>query len=301
MKQHTRHIAMVRPMAFGYNEQTAANNYFQKKESTVFNVHELALKEFDTMVALLKSNGIDVLVLQDSVSPPKPDAIFPNNWFCCNNGLIQLFPMYAPNRRLEKHKQIIEAIQSKTGVLILKDWSAYEEKNMFLEGTGSMVIDYVFNIAYACISARTNKELFEQFCKENNYLPISFEAADAGGNEIYHTNVMMALGEKIAVVCLAAVKNEIEKTKLLHELQTTGHQIVDISFEQMNHFAGNMLELINNKNERLMVMSKQAYSALTPQQIATIEQYNRIITPDIGSIENIGGGSVRCMMAELFY
>ena len=301
MKQHTRHIAMVRPMAFGYNEQTAANNYFQKKESTVFNVHELALKEFDTMVALLKSNGIDVLVLQDSVSPPKPDAIFPNNWFCCNNGLIQLFPMYAPNRRLEKHKQIIEAIQSKTGVLILKDWSAYEEKNMFLEGTGSMVIDYVFNIAYACISARTNIDLFELFCKENNYLPILFDASDACGKEIYHTNVMMALGEKNAVVCLAAIKNEIEKTKLLHELQTTGRQIVDISFEQMSHFAGNMLELINNKNERLMVMSQRAYSALTPYQIVTIEQYNKIVTPDIGNIENIGGGSVRCMMAELFY
>lgn len=292
---------MIRPAAFGFNEQTAKDNHFQKKTGKAMDLQQAALEEFDAMVGLLHTNGIDVLIIDDEPDPQKPDAIFPNNWFCCNNYMIQVFPMHNPNRRLEKSWTIIDMIKAKTGLSDVKDWGHYEAKNMFLEGTGSMVIDHVFNIAYACISARTNAALFEQFCKENNYLPLPFIATDANGREIYHTNVMMALGEKIAVICLSAIKDELDKMKITHELQTTGHEIIDISFEQMNHFAGNMLELINDKNERLMVMSKTAFNVLTKEQVSVIEKYNRIVTPEIPTIETTGGGSVRCMMAELFY
>ncbi|MFT3979209.1 MAG: arginine deiminase-related protein [Ferruginibacter sp.] len=301
MKQYTQQIAMVRPAAFGYNEQTAADNHFQQIPENNEALQAIAVQEFDAMVALLQDNGIDVLVLEDNAPPYKPDAVFPNNWFCCNKDMIQVFPLYAPNRRLEKNWQMIDAIKDRTGIAVVKDWGAYEEKNMFLEGTGSVVIDHVFNIAYACISARTSEALFLQFCKENNYLPIAFTAADAEGRDIYHTNVMMALGEKLAILCLDAIKEEIDRKKIVHELQTTGHTIIAISFEQMQQFAGNMLELINDKKERLLVMSQTALRSLTAAQVAAIEQYDRIVAPDVSHIEKTGGGSVRCMMAELFY
>ncbi|RYF81649.1 MAG: amidinotransferase [Chitinophagaceae bacterium] len=302
MMQATSHIAMVRPAAFGFNEETAANNYFQNNETqSNTNLQQEALLQFDAMVLLLQQNGIDVLVLNDEPLPPKPDAIFPNNWFCCNKNLIQVFPMYAPSRRLEKNWQMIDAIKNKTGISVVKDWGAYEEKNIFLEGTGSIIIDQANNIAYACISARTNKELFEQFCKENNYLPIAFEAADQQGREIYHTNVMMCVASNFAVICINAIKEEIDRKKIIHELETTGHQIIPISFEQMNQFAGNMLELINDKNELVVVMSQTAFKSLLPTQIEIINQYSRIIAPDVSVIEQAAGGSVRCMIAELFY
>lgn len=302
MMQHTHHIAMVRPAAFGFNEETALNNYFQKadqKNNT--SLQEKALHEFDAMVDLLQQNRIDVLILNDETQPPKPDAIFPNNWFCCNNGMIQVFPMYAPSRRLEKNQALIDAVKEKSGIQTVKDWGAYEEKNMFLEGTGSMIIDHVYNIAYACLSARTNENLFNQFCKENNYLPICFTAADKSGREIYHTNVLMCIAARFAVICLDAIKDRIDRKKIIHELETTGHEIINISFEQMDHFAGNMLELLNDKNEPVLVMSKTAFNSLDTAQTETIRKYATIISPDVSTIERAAGGSVRCMMAELFY
>lgn len=293
---------MVRPAAFGYNEETAANNYFQNSDQKN-NTHlqQQALLQFDAMVKLLEANGIDVLVLNDDAHPPKPDAIFPNNWFCCNKDMIQVFPMYATSRRLEKNWQMIDAIKEKTGISIIKDWGAYEDKNMFLEGTGSMVLDHEHKIAYACLSQRTNEDLFQQFCKENNYLPVAFAAADESGREIYHTNVMMSIGQRLAIICTDAIVNDIDRKKIIHELETTGHEIINISFQQMNHFAGNMLELINDKNEILLLMSRTAMNTLHNDQLSVIQKYARIVAPDIDIIERAAGGSVRCMVAELLY
>ena len=300
--QHTQHIAMVRPAAFGYNEETADNNHFQTKiQQEQSQLHSRALAQFDAMVALLRDNGIDVLVFQDEPQPPKPDAIFPNNWFCCSKNMIQVFPMFAPSRRLEKNWDLLDEVRQQTGIAVVKDWGSYEEKNMFLEGTGSMIIDHDHNIAYACLSARTEESLFKQFCKENNYLPLAFSAADEKGREIYHTNVMMAIGQNFAVVCLDAIIDSIDRKKILHELQTTGHEIIDISFEQMKAFAGNMLELLNDKEETILVMSLTAFRSLSEHQLQTIRKYARIIHPDVSDIERTAGGSVRCMMAELFY
>jgi len=302
MTQNTQHIAMVRPAAFGFNEETALNNHFQNSEQkNNAALQEQALEEFDAMVTLLQDNGIDVLILSDTPLPPKPDAVFPNNWFCCNNGMIQVFPMYAPSRRLEKNWAMIDAVKEKTGISIVKDWGSYEEKSMFLEGTGSMIIDHEHNIAYACISARTDEKLFGQFCKENNYLPICFAAADESGREIYHTNVMMCVAHKFAVICLDAITGDIDRKKIIHELETTGHEIIDISFEQMNSFAGNMLELINDKDEQVLLMSRTAFNSLNSAQLEAIRQYATILSPDVSTIEQAAGGSVRCMVAELFY
>ena len=300
--QNTRHIAMVRPAAFGFNEETASNNYFQdiaQKNNDA--LQQSALEQFDSMVTLLRQNDIDVLVLQDETPPAKPDAVFPNNWFCCNNNMIQVFPMQAANRRLEKNWQFIDAIKEKTGIPIVKDWGSYEEKEMYLEGTGSMIIDHNNNMAYACISLRTNEDLFIQFCKENNYTPIAFNASDDEQRPIYHTNVMMCVGERFAVICLDAIPDEIDRKKLVHELQTTGHEIIPISLDQMKNFAGNMLEVLDNNDGHILVMSKTAHDILTPDQLIILSKYARIISPDVHLIERAAGGSVRCMMAELFY
>ena len=298
--QNTRYIAMVRPAAFGFNEETAVDNHFQHQQYNI-DLQQQALQQFDAMVSLLRDNGIDVLVLNDEPLPPKPDAVFPNNWFCCNKAMIQVFPMYAPSRRLEKNWNMIDAVKDQTGISVVKDWGSYEERNMFLEGTGSMIIDHDHKIAYACISARTNEDLFNQFCKENNYLPISFIAGDEAGREIYHTNVMLCVGKSFAVICLDAIREEIDRKKIIHELQTTGHEIIDISFEQMNNFAGNMLELLNEKDEHIVVMSQTAFHSLKSHQLERLRQYARIVSPDVSIIEQAAGGSVRCMMAELFY
>lgn len=301
MKQHSNCIAMLRPASFGFNEQTAGNNHFQNAAFQNTSLQQHALFEFDQMVDLLRSHGVDVLVLNDDTQTARPDAVFLNNWFCCRQGIIHLFPMWAPNRRAEKRKELVKALAQKTGINTIIDWSHFENDGLFLEGTGSMVIDHLFKNAFACISERTSLPLFEKYCREHQLYPIAFNAADEQGNAIYHTNVMMAIGEKVAIVCLAAITDDISKLTIVHELKSTGRQIVDISFEQMSCFAGNMLELINESGERLMLMSKTAYNSLHPHQIALIESFNKIICPSISHIENAGGGSVRCMVAELFY
>ena len=301
MKQHTHTIAMVRPAAFGFNEETAANNFFQdSSQKNKEQLQQLALQQFDAMVLLLRSHEIDVLVLEDKAMPQKPDAIFPNNWFSCQDGTITLYPMFAKNRRIEKRQELVEILKNKTGIAVVNDWSEYEAKEKFLEGTGSMIIDHAFRIIYAGLSVRTDKNLLESFCKKNNYTSISFCAADENGNEIYHTNVMMCVGNRFAVVCLDAITNDLEKKIVVHELETTGHEIVPISFAQMNNFAGNMLQLINKKGEYLLVMSKTALNSLTTEQINTLQKYSTIVSPDVSHIENAAGGSVRCMIAELF-
>ena len=302
MQQGTATIVMLRPAAFGYNEQTSHNNFFQDSAQQNNEVlQELALKEFDAAVSLLRSHAIDVLILEDTVSPQKPDAVFPNNWFCCNNKMINLFPMYAPNRRIEKRTEHIEAIKNKTGIQTIKDWSSYEDTGQYLEGTGSMIFDHIFRIIYACKSERTDEELFKQYCLQNKFTPVLFAAADKSGHEIYHTNVMMCLGEKFAVICLDAIDNAIDKIIMVHELETSGHEIISISQQQMKQFAGNMLFLINKKGDPLLVMSTTALGSLSQDQVSSLQKHATLITPDVIHIEKASGGSIRCMMAELFY
>jgi hypothetical protein len=302
MKPFTHAVVMVRPAAFGFNEETSFNNFFQdssQKNNT--QLQALALEQFEEMVQLLRSHEIEVLVLNDTPFPEKPDAVFPNNWFCCNHGVISIFPMCAQNRRPEKRPELVEAIKKITGIPLVNDWSFYEEDKLFLEGTGSMVFDHEARIIYACVSVRTHEKLFYQFCSQLNFTPILFSAADEKGNEIYHTNVMMCVGNGFAVVCLDAITNVIERKIVVHELDTTGHEIIEISFEQLPHFAGNMLQLITKKEEPLLVMSSTAYHSLSAGQLERIKKYTTIITPNVSHIEKASGGSVRCMMAELFF
>ncbi|MBS1756038.1 MAG: amidinotransferase [Bacteroidetes bacterium] len=294
-------IAMIRPAAFGYNQQTAVNNHFQDKNQVDNEaLQPLALQEFDAMVALLKEKKIEVIVLQDTASPAKPDAVFPNNWFTCRDAVLHVFPMYAPNRRLEKRKELIEELKDKTGCKIIKDWSSYESKGLFLEGTGSMIFDHENKCVYACLSSRTNKQLFTLYASEINYKAICFEASDEMGNEIYHTNVMMCIGSGYAIVCMDAVKNTAEKKLLLEQLHNTGHKVVSISFSQMKSFAGNMLQLTGKDAVQYLLMSRTAYRSLSSIQLQELETFSSLIVPDVSAIEKAGGGSVRCMVAEIF-
>ncbi|MEJ7611548.1 MAG: arginine deiminase-related protein [Ferruginibacter sp.] len=294
-------VAMVRPAAFQFNEETAANNFFpdlvQKNNPLL---REKATEEFDAMVQLLRNTGIRVLVLEDETAPEKPDAIFPNNWFSCMDNRLTVFPLCAVNRRSEKRAGLIALLKKETGISEITDLGSYEKENMFLESTGSMVIDHRNRLIYACISARTNRELLQRFACDNNYEAMIFEAADAKGREIYHTNVLMCIGDAFAVVCPAAI-TESFRDIVLERLSGSGHELVIISFEQMNAFAGNMLQLTNDKKEKLLVMSSTAFNSLLPAQIEILEKHSRFIIPNVSVIESAAGGSVRCMMAELFY
>jgi hypothetical protein len=295
-------VVMVRPAAFGFNEQTAANNFFQDRaEKNNARLQQDALQQFDAMVFLLRENQVEVIVLQDSAEPPKPDAIFPNNWFTCRNGEITVFPMFAPNRRQEKRLELIKQIKSFSGANTIKDLSAYEQEQKFLEGTGSMVFDHENRTIYSCLSGRTNQELFEKFAREQGYVPVAFEAADENGQEIYHTNVMLCIGRKFAVICSAAIADAMERQFILEMLSTSGHEIIDISFEQMKNFAGNMLQLQDLQGRLYLLMSSTALNSLKLEQIQSLQKFCSFITPDVSHIEKAGGGSVRCMVAEIFY
>ncbi len=294
-------VAMVRPAAFTFNQETAASNYFQyQPDKQVLSLQQKAIVEFDALVTLLRDNNVDVLVLEDEGGIEKPDAVFPNNWFCCNNNRLTVFPICALNRRPEKRPELIEILKKKTGICIVKDLSINEKKNIFLEGTGSMVIDHRNRVIFACISARTDKNLLAVYAADNNYGSVIFEAADDQGREIYHTNVLMCIGAGFAVICADAIKEKY-RAEVLQHLSETGHESVRISFEQMKAFAGNMLQLINDKNELLLVMSSTAFRSLLPTQINILEQFSRLVIADVSTIESASGGSVRCMMAELFY
>ncbi len=300
IKHFASAVAMVRPAAFGYNPETAANNHFQHIPLSHLTLQQSAAAEFEAMVKLLRDNGIEVLILNDEAEPRKPDAVFPNNWFTCNDGHITVFPMCAVSRRAEKSLQFIDQIKFHSGISALTDLSFYEKENKFLEGTGSMVIDHPNRIIYACTSPRTNYELLLQFASTNNYHTVIFEAADEKGREIYHTNVLMCIGDTFAVICSEAI-NKKDRERVLQTLIEMGHEIIEISFNQMNSFAGNMLQLVNDKREKLLVMSRTAYNSLMPAQILKLEKYCKLLVPDVSEIERAAGGSVRCMMAELFY
>lgn len=290
---------MIRPVSFAFNEQTAVNNAFQVagKEK---NIQEKALAEFDEFVAKLRAKGIDVTVVNDTPEPHTPDSIFPNNWISFHdNGSVVLYPMYAVNRRLERKPGVIEEIKKKFTVRRTIDYSNFEEQEKFLEGTGSIVLDRDKNIAYACLSPRTDKGLFKQYCEEMGFHPVLFTATDQKGGQIYHTNVMMCVADIYVVICLDSIADEQEREHVVNTIKNSGKELIDITPAQMNHFAGNMLQVNNVDGKKFLVMSTQAFESLSPQQISRLASYNEIIHSSLNTIESNGGGSARCMMAEV--
>lgn len=297
--QTTNHILMIRPVDFKFNEQTAGNNKFQQAGSAS-NVQQQALQEFDGFAALLRANGVDVTVIDDTLQPETPDSIFPNNWVSFHrNGEVILYPMFSVNRRAERRTDIIESLRKTFGVSQITDLSSYEDSEKFLEGTGSLVLDRDNKIAYACLSLRTNKEVLDDFCSKTGYQAIVFNAVDSTGYPIYHTNVMMCVGDRFAVVCFDSIPDATEKDLVKSSLSHSEKEIVSITFDQMNHFAGNMLQVSNKEGESLLVMSEQAYLSLKPNQISALEKYCRLVYAPLYTIETNGGGSARCMLAEI--
>lgn len=303
MPQTTSEIMMIRPASFVFNQETAVSNLFQKKEVSMKpeELQRRAVVEFDAFVSKLRKNGVTVKVIDDTPDPPKPDAIFPNNWISTHQtGEIILYPMEAPNRRKERREDIIEKLKQDYAVSTVTDLSSSEKDGKYLEGTGSIVFDHLHKLAYACISPRTDADLLQSFCKSIDYTSISFTANDKNGKVVYHTNVMMCLGTDIAVICSESITDKEERKMVLQRLNSTKQEVVDIRFDQMNQFAGNMLEVKNSAGEALLVMSSQAYHSLNENQLKQLENRVKIAHSPIDTIEQIGGGSARCMMAEIF-
>lgn len=299
MMQQCSRLLMIEPVQFGYNEQTAINNSFQQKITG--DIQQAALTEFKAFVALLEKNQVDVTVIKDSLLPVTPDALFPNNWLSFHeDNSIVLYPMFAANRRLERKEHILHILREKFVISTISDLSRYEQEGKFLEGTGSMVLDRINKIAYACLSARTDIEILDEFCKLKGYTPLAFHATDENHQEIYHTNVMMCVADSYAVICLDSIRNDDERNKVIASLNSTGKEIIPISTDQMNRFAGNMLQVISNTGELLLIMSEQAYYALWEDQKKKLGDLNRMIYTSLRHIETSGGGSARCMLAEVF-
>jgi len=294
---------MIRPVRFGFNEETVVNNAFQKKGDS--DAQELALAEFECFVKLLEANGINVTVVEDTISPHTPDSIFPNNWFSTHStGELVLYPMCAPNRRRERKDaplKVVKELGKSGGMNRTIDLSGWEARERFLEGTGSMVLDRVNKTAFVCRSPRSDEDVLIRFCEELDYSYYYFDAYDRNMSLVYHTNVMMCMGDKFVVVCLDSIRNDNERKTFMEIVKKYGKEIVEISFEQMENFAGNMLQLINGNNESVLVMSSTAKCSLNSDQIAALGKYCKIIAPEINAIESNGGGSARCMLAELFF
>lgn len=293
---------MVRPAAFGFNEETAANNYFQSNPGISKEIlQQMATTEFDNMVQTLRSHDINVLVIEDSIEPPKPDALFPNNWLSTSpEGKVFMYPMYAPNRRTEKREEILAQLSNEFIVKEVQDWSEYEAEGRFLEGTGSMIIDHDHKMIYACMSERTSLSVLEKYAGANGFQAIVFLATDKNGMPVYHTNVMMALGDKFCVLCEEAIEEEWELIAVRQLLESTNHAVISITREQMHQFAGNMLQAKNNNNENFLILSQAAYESLRKEQIEMLEAYSTLLPIAVPTIEQIEGGSVRCMMVEVF-
>ncbi len=290
---------MIRPLHFVYNEETAVNNNFQKKGNQE-NLSEKAVQEFDELVKELQKQDIEVNVIEDSPVPHTPDAIFPNNWISFHeSGIYCLYPMFAHNRRKERKTEVLDIIRKKFHYHKLFDFTDYESENLFLEGTGSMVLDRDKRLAYACISPRTSLIVLEDFCKKMDYRHVVFHATDKTGNNIYHTNVMMCVADKYVVICVDSIMDAQEKKYVTETVLSSGKEIIPIDLEQMNQFAGNMLQLENKNKEKILVMSNAAWFSLSPEQKEKLKQYNRIVHTSLQSIETNGGGSARCMIAEI--
>ena len=307
MQQTTNTILMVRPVNFRMNEQTAVNNYYQQELSDTLptTINAKAQKEFDEFVVKLKAIGIQVIVVNDTKNPNTPDAVFPNNWISFHeNGDVALFPMFAENRRLERREDVLEILEENNFVIEnVVDYSEAEEEDFFLEGTGSMILDRENRKAYCAISPRADEELFIEFCEDFEFTPVVFTANQTVENQreaIYHTNVMMCVAEQFAIICLACIDDKKERKNVIKHLKENGKEVIDITEQQVNAFAGNMLQVKGKGNERFLVMSSSAYQTLREDQVKKIEKYNTIIHSSLETIETCGGGSARCMMAEVF-
>ncbi len=306
--QATNTIMMVRPVRFHYNEQTAANNYFQHemKELRPGEIQSKALGEFDDFVTKLRDHGIEVIVAEDTLQWDTPDSIFPNNWVSFHDdGRVGLYPMYAENRRLERRQDILESLQATHGfeVSSIVDFAPHENDGRFLESTGSMILDRSEKILYAAISSRTHTEVLEEFCQTFGYTSVTFHANQSVEGlrlPIYHTNVMMCLAEGFAVICLDAIDNPDERAKVVESLEKSEKEIIDISENQLNHFAGNMLQVRSSSGQLYLVMSSAAYRSLVDSQVERIKKHCPILHSPLDTIEELGGGSARCMMAEIF-
>lgn len=303
MAHTTDTILMVRPANFGFNAETAENNAFQSNDrgEAAVDITAQAKEEFDAMVQILRSKGVNIIVVEDTNEPKKPDAIFPNNWISFhNNGAVVTYPMFAKNRRIERREDIIEGLKEDFMVDRRYTFEHYEEDGLYLEGTGSMLFDRDRNIMYACLSERTNPQIIDKFCVLMGSERVVFHSVDRNGDTIYHTNVMMALGEDFVVLCTESIPKREELDELLAKLESTGKELIDITFDQMEAFAGNMLQVRNSAGETFLVMSQTAYDSLDSNQIDKLSSKTTILPININTIEYYGGGSVRCMMAEVF-
>ena len=297
--QTTSKVFMVKPVRFGYNPQTAGNNAFSRPGHEN-SAQENALREFTSYVALLRANKIDVVIGEDTSTPHTPDSIFPNNWFSTHeDGTMVLYPMSTLNRRHERKEELLEVIRKNFEVRRLIDLTWWENDNLYLEGTGSMVLDRENKIVYAAKSQRTSEKVLEDFCKQMCYTPVYFEAHDRQGVAIYHTNVMMSVGTAYAIVCMESIRPE-DRERVLGSIRDSGKKVLDISFDQLEHFAGNMLELRNTEGRPILVMSASARKSLTIEQNRELSAHYKLLSPQLDYIETHGGGSARCMLAELF-
>ena len=304
-KQITDTVLMIRPVRFRTNEETIVNNYFQKGINiTQEEINRKAQQEFDTLVQKLREVGVHVIQVEDIYEQDTPDSIFPNNWISFhNNGDVAIYPMFAENRRRERREDILDIVEE-AGFEIenVFDYTEAENEGIFLEGTGAMVLDRIHRKAYCALSPRASEELFIEFCEDFEYTPVIFRAFQKTDGElkpIYHTNVMMALGRTFAIVCLDTIEDKNERKNVLNHLKEDKKEIITISREQVDYYAGNMLE-VKGKEHSYLVMSQKAYESLTPQQIEAIERHTQILYSDLSTIEICGGGSARCMLAEVF-
>jgi hypothetical protein len=307
MEQTTNTILMIRPINFRMNEQTAVNNYYQKILENILpeTVNAKAQQEFDIFVEKLFDIGVNVIVVRDTNKNDTPDSIFPNNWISFHeNGTVGLYPMFAKNRRLERREDVLQQLETQ-GYIInnIMDYTSAEEENIFLEGTGSLVLDRVYRNAYCVLSPRADEGLIIEFCEDFEYTPIIFSANQTVNGErlaIYHTNVLMCLGETFAVICLNSIDNKAEQKNVIKHLKDTNKEIIDITESQANTFAGNMLQVKGKDDASYIVMSQAAYNSLSKNQITVLEKHGNILYSSLDTIEVCGGGSARCMMAEVF-
>lgn len=301
--QTTDTVLMIEPAAFGFNAETAQNNYFQINSENA-ETQTKALQEFNNFVEKLRSKGINVITMKDTLEPHTPDSIFPNNWISMHqDGTVVLYPMCAVNRRWERRNDILEILKRNFSVKEIIDFSAPENDGKFLEGTGSMIFDHDNKLAYGSVSLRLDEQLFREFCEKFGFEPVVFHSYQTANNErlpIYHTNVMMCVADQFVVICLDCIDDETERVNVVNAIVNSGKEIIEISESQMQRFAGNMLQLQNPEGKKFLVMSLSAYQSLTPEQISNIEKYSEIIYSDLETIETNGGGSARCMLAEVF-
>lgn len=298
---------MIRPVQFRMNEQTAVNNYYQKtiEHLTPDAVNALAVEEFDAFVQKLQAAGIQVVVVDDTKEFDTPDSIFPNNWISFHkNGTIALYPMFAENRRFERKESVVEAIEEKGfSIKHVVDYSEAEQENLFLEGTGSIILDREYQKAYCALSPRADEQLFIEFCEDFDFFPVIFSAyqtVNQKREKIYHTNVMMCIGSTFAVICLDSIDDKKERKNVIYHLKKDNKDIIEITEDQVNQFAGNMLQLLGKNNTPFLIMSQSAFDSLRADQLSKLEKHTKIISSSLQTIEACGGGSARCMMAEIF-